>query len=49
MVAKQWIRLRPRLAGKPVTVTVTVEDTHRRVLHGEEELAVRPRRHLAPT
>jgi hypothetical protein len=46
MVAKQSIKLGPRHAGK--LVTVIVEDTHLRVLHGEEEIAVRPRRNLAP-
>ncbi len=46
MVANQSIRLGPRHAGK--IVTVVVEDTHLRVLHGEEEIAVRPRRNLAP-
>jgi hypothetical protein len=52
MVAKQNIKLGPRHAGKLVTVvivvTVVFEDTHLRVLHGEEELAVRPRRNLDP-
>ena len=46
MVAKQSIKLGPRHAGK--LVTVIVEDTHLRVIHGEEEIAVRPRRSLAP-
>jgi transposase InsO family protein len=46
MVAKQNIKLGPRHAGK--LVTVVIEDTHLRVLHGEEELAVRPRRNLDP-
>ena len=46
MVAKQSIKLGPRHAGK--LVTVIVEDTHLRVLHGEEEIAVRPRRSLTP-
>jgi len=46
MVANQSIKLGPRHAGK--IVTVVVEDTHLRVLHGEEEIAVRPRRSLAP-
>jgi hypothetical protein len=46
MVAKQSIKLGPRHAGK--IVTVVVEDTHLRVLHGEEEIAVRPRRDLTP-
>ena len=46
MVAKQNIKLGPRHAGK--LVTVVIEDTHLRILHGEEELAVRPRRNLDP-
>ena len=46
MVAKQSIKLGPRHVGK--IVTVVVEDTHLRVLHGEEEIAVRPRRNLTP-
>ncbi len=46
MVATQSIKLGPRHAGK--LVTVIVEDTHLRVLHGEDEIAVRPRRNLAP-
>lgn len=46
MVANQSIKLGPRHAGK--IVTVVVEDTHLRVLHGEEQIAVRPRRNLTP-
>lgn len=46
MVARQRIKLGPRHAGK--LVTVIVEDTHFRVLHNGEEIAVRPRRSLAP-
>jgi hypothetical protein len=46
MVARQSIKLGPRHAGK--IVTVVVEDTHFRILHGEEEIAVRPRRDLTP-
>ncbi|PZS27738.1 MAG: IS481 family transposase [Pseudonocardiales bacterium] len=46
MVARQSIKLGPRHAGK--VVIVVVEDTHLRVLHGEEEIAVRPRRSLTP-
>jgi hypothetical protein len=46
MVAKQNIKLGPRHAGK--LVTVVIEDTHLRILHGEEELAVRPRRNRDP-
>src|SRR5690606_21156281 len=40
MVNKQFIKLGPRHAGK--LVTVVIEDTHYRILHGEEELAIRP-------
>ena len=46
MVAKQFIKLGPRHAGK--IVTVVIEDTHFRVLHGEEEIAVRPRKDPGP-
>jgi hypothetical protein len=46
MVNKQFIKLGPRYAGK--LVTVIIEDTHYRVLHGEEELAIRPRRDTTP-
>ncbi|OBI95751.1 transposase [Mycobacterium alsense] len=46
MVAGQNIKLGPRHRGK--IVTVVIEDTHLRVLHGEEEVAVRPRRNLKP-
>lgn len=46
MIARQRIKLGPRHAGK--LVTVIVEDTHLRVLHNGEEIAVRPRRSLAP-
>lgn len=46
MVAKQRIKLGPRHAGK--LVTVFVEGTHLRILHGDEEIAVRPRRDLTP-
>jgi hypothetical protein len=46
MVAKQNIKLGPRHAGK--LVTVVIEDTHLRVLHGDEELAVHPRRNPGP-
>jgi transposase InsO family protein len=46
MVAGQSIKLGPRHRGK--LVTVVVEDTHLRVLHGDEEIAVRPRRNLKP-
>ncbi|MEV0705118.1 integrase core domain-containing protein [Saccharopolyspora sp. NPDC050389] len=46
MVAGQRIKLGPRHRGK--LVTVVIEDTHLRILHGEEEIAVRPRRDLTP-
>jgi hypothetical protein len=46
MVAGQFIKVGPRHAGK--LVTVVIEDTHFRVLHGEEELAVRPRKDTTP-
>jgi transposase InsO family protein len=46
MVAGQGIKLGPRHRGK--IVTVVVEDTHLRILHGEEEIAVRPRRSTKP-
>lgn len=46
MVAGQNIKLGPRHHGK--IVTVIIEDTHLRVLHGEEENAVRPRRSTKP-
>ena len=46
MVAKQPIKLGPRHAGK--LVTVVIEDTHFRILHGDEEVAVKPRRNPGP-
>ncbi|MGR6918783.1 IS481 family transposase [[Actinomadura] parvosata] len=46
MVAGQFIKVGPRHAGK--LVTVVIEDTHFRVLHGEEELAIRPRKDTTP-
>lgn len=46
LVAGQRIKLGPRHRGK--LVTVVVEDTHLRVLHREEEIAVRPRRSTKP-
>ena len=46
MINKQHIKLGPRHAGK--LVTVVIEDTHYRILHGDEELAVRPRRDTSP-
>ncbi|MFB7600748.1 helix-turn-helix domain-containing protein [Streptomyces sp. NPDC056160] len=42
----QFIKLGPRHAGK--IVTVVIEDTHYPVLHGEDELAVRPRKSRGP-
>ncbi|MFI8791366.1 hypothetical protein [Streptomyces sp. NPDC055105] len=39
----QFIKLGPRHAGRIVTAVV-IEDTHFRILHGEDELAVRPRK-----
>ncbi|MFJ5035211.1 hypothetical protein ACIQB5_45965 [Streptomyces sp. NPDC088560] len=46
MINGQFIELGPRHAGK--IVTVVIEDTHHRILHGEAELAVRPRTGLGP-
>jgi transposase InsO family protein len=46
MVAGQRIKLGQRHRGK--LVTVVIEDTHLRILHGDEEIAVRPRRDLKP-
>ncbi|MGW6425051.1 hypothetical protein ACWF82_20450 [Nocardia sp. NPDC055053] len=46
LVASQRIKLGPRHRGK--LVTVVIEDTHLRILHGEEEIAVRPRRSTKP-
>jgi transposase InsO family protein len=46
LVAGQRIKLGPRHRGK--LVTVVIEDTHLRVLHGDEEIAVRPRRSAKP-
>ncbi|MEV1002613.1 hypothetical protein [Nonomuraea sp. NPDC050202] len=46
MVDGQYIKVGPRHAGK--LVTVIIEDTHFQVLHGEEELAIRPRKNTAP-
>lgn len=46
MVGGLGITLGPRHRGK--IVTVVIEDTHLRILHGEEEIAVRPRRNLKP-
>jgi hypothetical protein len=46
MINNQPIKLGPRHAGK--LVTVIIEDTCYRILHGEEELAVKPRRDTSP-
>ncbi|MFJ7138057.1 hypothetical protein ACIQU9_35110 [Streptomyces fungicidicus] len=46
MINGQFIKLGPRHAGK--IVTVVIEDTHYRILHGEDELAVRPRKSREP-
>lgn len=46
MVANQRIKLGPRHRGK--LVTVVIEDTHLRILDGDDEIAVRPRRDLTP-
>lgn len=46
MINGQFIKLGPRHAGK--IVTVVIEDTHNRILHGEGELAVRPRKNPGP-
>lgn len=40
------MKLGPRHAGK--LVTVIIEDTCCRILHGEEELAVKPRKDTSP-
>ena len=42
----QHMKLGPRHAGK--LVTVIIEDTCYRILHGEEELAVKPRKDSSP-
>ncbi|MGW2026691.1 hypothetical protein [Streptomyces decoyicus] len=46
MINGQFIKLGPRHAGK--IVTVVIEDTHYRILHGVDELAVRPRKNPGP-
>jgi transposase InsO family protein len=46
MVNNQFLKLGTRHAGK--TVTVIIEDTHYRVLHGEEEIAVKARKNTTP-
>jgi hypothetical protein len=40
------MKLGPRHAGK--LVTVIIEDTCYRILHGEEELAIKPRKDTSP-
>lgn len=44
MLNKQPVNLGPRRAGK--LVTVIIDDTCYSILHGEEELAAKPQRHL---
>lgn len=46
LVAGQRIKLGPRHRGK--LVTVVIEDIHLRTVHGEEEIAVRPRKNTKP-
>jgi hypothetical protein len=46
MIANQPIKLGPRHAGK--LVTVVIEDTHFRILHGDQELAIKPRKDTSP-
>jgi transposase InsO family protein len=46
MVNRQRIKLGQRHAGK--LVTVVIEDTHYRILHDGEELAIRPRKDTTP-
>jgi hypothetical protein len=46
MINRQPIKLGPRHAGK--LVTVIIEDSHYRILHGDEELAIKPRRDTTP-
>ncbi len=41
MVARQRLRVGRTRTGK--VVTVVVEDTHFRILHNEQELAIHPR------
>jgi len=45
-VGGQRIKPGPRHRGK--LVTAIIDDTHLRVLHGDEEIAVRPRNSLKP-
>ena len=46
MVNRQPIKLGPRHVGK--LVTVIIEDSHYRILHSDEELAIKPRRDTTP-
>jgi hypothetical protein len=46
MVHNQLLKVGARHAGK--TVTVIIEDTHYRVLHGHEEIAVKARKAPGP-
>jgi hypothetical protein len=46
MVANQPLKLGRRHVGK--TVTVIIEDTHFRILHGDEEIAIKARRNTGP-
>jgi hypothetical protein len=46
MVNRQPIKLGPPHAGK--LVTVVIEDTHYRILYGEEELTIKPCRDTTP-
>jgi transposase InsO family protein len=46
MVHNQLLKVGARHAGK--TVTVIIEDTHYRVLHGHEEIAVKARKDTSP-
>jgi hypothetical protein len=46
MVAGQRIKLGPRHRDK--LVTVVIEDTHLRIMHGDKEIAVRPRHDAKP-
>jgi hypothetical protein len=46
MVNNQFLKLGNRHAGK--TVTVIIEDIRYRVLHGQEEIAVKARKDTTP-
>jgi hypothetical protein len=47
MVIRQPIKLGPGHARKLVTVVIRGH-THRRILHGEEELVIKPYRDITP-